>query len=665
MRATSLRLFHRVLVGVGYVILLLYVVFVGVSAARLGGLAFILFMYGGFSFVLWRVLRGRVLSKLDNDIASAKQRLDADSQQVGLSQKLLEDGRQARQNGQLVPCETMVSMAVELPDHESPLRSFIERINQDDAVARETLSAAYIDAVQQRLRELRGKIDEDPQVLPAELDKLRDNLIEQEIALSSIVQIRLDTIEQTNSPETRGELWQEVSNQIATLREFDDAGLALPDDHYPRYGDEYGYAANVLSEAGCRSESPAIEPQTYEACLSRLDETLGRPKDGDALRYAELAAQVKGQRARIEQAGELLDQGEAFESQERYRSITDTLQSIRDKASGHGFSSLTDTITELMEECREGQKRAFQTVSSGTAAGQQGVASNQTIERNDVSTQSPRGTVADSVQAQLPEHDVLEHLGTGGNAEVHKVRLTDSGRVAALKIPQWQGTLSRKVVEDFIEEAQTWARLDDHRHIIDIHEFGTDPHPWMLLEFMDHGNLATHLDSIRRVQGVSALIDVCNATHHAHQHGVAHTDLKPENIMFTADTDGKINVKVGDWGLAQVMLEHSRSVEGMTPSYAAPEQIDLDAYGSTGPATDVYQLGVLLFEILTREVPYEYDSAAAVMNAIVTKDPPMPSSVTDGLPPAVDDIVARAMATEKSDRYESVLYLRDALSNLQ
>lgn len=171
------------------------------------------------------------------------------------------------------------------------------------------------------------------------------------------------------------------------------------------------------------------------------------------------------------------------------------------------------------------------------------------------------------------------------------------------------------------------------------------------------------MDSISPRRGVRALINVCNATHYAHQHGVAHTDIKPENIMFTT-AGGEIDVKVGDWGLAQVMLEHSKSVDGMTPSHAAPEQVDPDTYGSTGPKTDIYQLGVTTYEPLVGDVPYDYDSTASVMNAIVSKDLTPPSEHSGTLGPAVGEVVTTAMATTQSDRYESVLYLRDALADL-
>jgi serine/threonine protein kinase len=183
----------------------------------------------------------------------------------------------------------------------------------------------------------------------------------------------------------------------------------------------------------------------------------------------------------------------------------------------------------------------------------------------------------------------------------------------------------------------------------------------MLLEYMGAGSLRDSLNNGTAVeQAGEILVNVCEAVSHAHRYGIAHNDLKPANILFSSDG----TPKVADWGLAKVLLDHSTSVEGLTPQYAAPEQLDPDEYGGTDDATDIYQLGVIAYELLTGEPPYDRPNPAGTINAILEANPVPPSERNPNLPSAVDDVILQAMACEKADRYEHILYFRDELSEL-
>jgi serine/threonine protein kinase len=120
--------------------------------------------------------------------------------------------------------------------------------------------------------------------------------------------------------------------------------------------------------------------------------------------------------------------------------------------------------------------------------------------------------------------------------------------------------------------------------------------------------------------------------------------------------------KVADWGLSKQLLEHSKSVDGMSPHYAAPEQFDTDVYGQTNNVTDVYQLGAVFYELFTGRPPFE-GQTFEVIDKIRNEEPTPPSQVAD-IPAEIDDILLTALATEKTDRYEDVLYLRDELQKL-
>jgi hypothetical protein len=255
-------------------------------------------------------------------------------------------------------------------------------------------------------------------------------------------------------------------------------------------------------------------------------------------------------------------------------------------------------------------------------------------------------------------------IGSGGNADVyHATAKTGKDQLElALKEPRVSGTLHTEAVDRLLNEAEIWQSLDDHEHIVDVVEYGSQPLPWIAMEYMDAGHLGERTGRLPVDQGLWTAVAVTKALRHAHDRGVAHLDLKPSNILFESVEDGWDTPKVADWGLSKHLLEHSKSIEGMSPHYAAPEQFDAEAYGSTDHSTDIYQLGAVFYDLFTGRPPFE-GKPFEVMNKIQNQEPTPPSEIAD-VPPALDEILLTAMATEKEDRYEHVLYLRDELQDL-
>lgn len=252
-------------------------------------------------------------------------------------------------------------------------------------------------------------------------------------------------------------------------------------------------------------------------------------------------------------------------------------------------------------------------------------------------------------------YETLGRIGSGGTADVFRARNPD-GEVVALKTPRVPDlqTVDTDVFERFLREAEVWSQLDDHPNVVSVHDWGSQPVPWIALEFCDDGTLGERCGELAPTTAAETMAAVCEATHHAHRHGVSHADLKPSNVLFRDGTP-----KVTDWGLAQVLLEHSQSVDGMTPAYAAPEQIRDE--GGVDDRTDIYQLGVLSYELLTGRRPFEGDSYAGTVQAVLGGEYDPPSAVVPSLPAAVDDVIATALASDPADRQETALHLRDAL----
>jgi serine/threonine protein kinase len=270
----------------------------------------------------------------------------------------------------------------------------------------------------------------------------------------------------------------------------------------------------------------------------------------------------------------------------------------------------------------------------------------------------------DSIDAAYGDFEHLADIGTGGNATVAKMAYQGPGPdVVALKQPQMQGTLEIDAVDEFTSEADTWAKLDDHDHIVGVLDWGSTPFPWLALEYMDGGDLSDRLGQVDPAEAFYIGRCVARAVRHAHRRGVAHLDLKPENILFRQTSDGWDVPKVADWGLAKMLLDHSKSVEQLSFHYAAPEQFDSDTFGSPDDFTDIYATGAVVYAMLVGEPPFP-GSMASVVHSVTTEEPDPPSDHVGGLPRGTDAVLQQALAMEKDDRYESVLDLRRDLNTL-
>lgn len=274
---------------------------------------------------------------------------------------------------------------------------------------------------------------------------------------------------------------------------------------------------------------------------------------------------------------------------------------------------------------------------------------------------------------------VGDRIGSGGQAVIRAARLPDTEQPpsrVALREPGAGGeTLSRDRVESFLDRVETWKTLDererqkprwaDSEHIVGIVDTG-DQLPWVAMEFMDGGNLADRLESESRGLALAEALwigeSVARGVELAHNYGVAHLDLKPENVLFRRTPDGTWDVpKLGDWGLARTLVEQTGTVEGISVEYAAPEQFEPDRFGDPDMLTDVYQLGAILYALVTGRPPYT-GGQLSVMNSVLTGDPPRPPAERRGdVPEQLSQLICRCLARDKTDRYRSVASLVEDL----
>ena len=240
----------------------------------------------------------------------------------------------------------------------------------------------------------------------------------------------------------------------------------------------------------------------------------------------------------------------------------------------------------------------------------------------------------------FPQLEILDCLGRGGMGVVYKARQKSLNRLVALKLLAPERVGDPVFAERFSHEAQALARLN-HPNIVTIHDFGqAGGFFFLLMEFVDGVNLRQAMKAGRFTpeQALAIVPPVCEALQFAHEHGIVHRDIKPENLLL--DKDGR--VKIADFGIAKMLGESDASTTPMpnftgvgTPQYMAPEQ---GKAGRVDHRVDIYSLGVVLYELLTGELP------AANLQ---------PPSRRVQIDVRLDEIVLRALETKPEMRFQT------------
>lgn len=210
-------------------------------------------------------------------------------------------------------------------------------------------------------------------------------------------------------------------------------------------------------------------------------------------------------------------------------------------------------------------------------------------------------------------------------------------------------------------EAQNWARIDSHDHIVTLYGHGESPAPWILMERMGGGTLVDRVP-LEPQYAVSVIEAICSGVDFAHKEGIFHGDIKPANILFS-ETGREGVPKIGDWGLARVLIDATKSTRGdYTVAYAPPEQIrEEEMNAQRRIRRDVYQIGAVAYEAFTGRPPFEGRTEPAVIHSILNTRPEPPSDVCDNIPKSFDKPIMTALAAESEDRQPSVRHFLEEL----
>ncbi len=269
----------------------------------------------------------------------------------------------------------------------------------------------------------------------------------------------------------------------------------------------------------------------------------------------------------------------------------------------------------------------------------------------------------------LGRYKILELLGRGAMGVVYKAIDPAIDRIVAIKTINL--TLSADEVAEyearFTQEAKASGRLN-HPNIVSIYDVGkTDSFAWMALEFIDGRELKMLMRGdkpLPLLDAIDVITQVADGLAFAHARDVIHRDIKPSNIMVMQDEDRWI-AKITDFGIARTPTSAVKTMTGVvlgSPRYMSPEQVTGKAIG---PSSDIFSLGVVLFETLTGAPPFDSPSINSIMYQTVHEPAVAPSSINPRVPQELDAIVARALAKAPGERFATMRDFSKALREVR
>ena len=284
--------------------------------------------------------------------------------------------------------------------------------------------------------------------------------------------------------------------------------------------------------------------------------------------------------------------------------------------------------------------------------------------------------MTDSIIASLrtlgDRYEIGELIGQGGMAQVHLARDTRLDRQVAVKLLKPDLSKDPEFRTRFRQEAQSAARMS-HPTVVRVFDAGEEPAvdaqgepaavPYIVMEYVD-GRMVKDIIAegpLPEAEAVRITKGILTALEYSHRAGIVHRDIKPGNVMVTPGGQ----IKVMDFGIARAVSETSANVAQTgtilgTAGYFSPEQ----ARGESVDArTDLYSTGVILFELLTGQPPFQADTAVGVAYQHVAEEPPTTSAITPGITPEMDSVVAKALLKPRGDRFQTATEFKQALDD--
>lgn len=258
-------------------------------------------------------------------------------------------------------------------------------------------------------------------------------------------------------------------------------------------------------------------------------------------------------------------------------------------------------------------------------------------------------------------YQISATIATGGMAVIYKAQDLMLERLVALKILKKELSDDLSFQNRFRQEARASARLI-HPNIVTTFDFGFDRERlFIVMEYVDGHELKQLMSSGEQInipQALDLLKQACRGLEYAHQQGFVHCDIKPQNLLLTTNNV----LKITDFGISRAMdtvsREEQADVVWGSPFYISPEQA---AGRAPSPATDIYSLGVVAYELLTGRLPFEADDAAELARMHRMEAAPVLSQINGRIPPELNQIILRCLEKEPGERFSSAQQLEDAI----
>ena len=249
-------------------------------------------------------------------------------------------------------------------------------------------------------------------------------------------------------------------------------------------------------------------------------------------------------------------------------------------------------------------------------------------------------------------YEITELIGQGGMANVYKATDVLDNRIVAVKILKREFSESDEFLRRFRNESKAIAVLS-HPNIVKIYDMGfSEKLQYIVMEYIDGITLKEYIDSERVLNwkdAVHFIIQILRALQHAHNRGIVHRDIKPQNIMLL--TDGTI--KVMDFGIAKFAREESMTATDQaigTVHYISPEQARGDV---TDEKSDIYSVGVMFYEMLTGQKPFDTDNPVSIAVMHIKNIPVRPRDINPNIPSGLEEIIMHAMEKDAENRYQT------------